>query len=319
MTATSTEPTPAEIDALLDLTSNPADRLWRYPICHAMVRHVMNTPITPNHVTAAHTLLGMAAGAVITLGTPRAFVVAGLMFEVRAILDCFDGVVARAKKLSSPLGRALDQLGDTIGFVSLMVGGLVCLARIHGWATATAVVVLTTAISALNTTAWDFYRRRFTSLIKLGYDTNEEEFVALCLAYEERPLVSLWVSRLVSLYGWVSLSPQTLPKLRERVARKEKLAEGESPPVTAVGLAVQAAARRNDPELRATLLRVGVVAGDNVILLLTVSLLIGQYLSAFPIAMGWGLLIWAYTVVSVSRYLHEAEQKHAKPQELSAR
>ncbi len=319
MTATSNEPTPAEIDALLDLTSNPADRLWRYPICHKVVRYVMNTPITPNHVTAAHTLLGVAAGAVITLGTPRAFVVAGLMFEVRAILDCFDGVVARAKGLSSPLGRALDQLGDTIGFVSLMAGGLVCLARVHGWATSAVVVVLTCAISALCTTAWDFYRRRFTSLIKHGYDTNEEDFVALCLQYEERPLVSLWVSRLVSLYGWVTLSPQSLPRLRERVARRDLPREGETPAVTAVGIAVQAAARRGDPELRAMLLKVGVVAGDNVILLLTVSLLIGQYLSAFPIAMGWGLLIWAYTVVSVSRYLHEAEQKHAKPQELSAR
>ncbi len=318
MTATSTETQQADIEALLDLTSNPADRLWRYPIGHAMVRYVMNTPITPNHVTFAHTLLGMAAGAVITIGTPKAFVIAGVMFEVRAILDCFDGVVARAKKLSSPLGRALDQLGDTIGFVSLMVGGAVCLARVHGYPSAVAVVVLTSAISALCTTAWDFYRRRFTSLLKHGYDSNEEEFVTLCLQYEERPMVSLWVSRLVALYGWVTLSPQSLPRLRERVARKERLRDGETPPVTPVGLAVQAAARRGDPELRAMLVRVGVVAGDNVILLLTVSLLLAQYLNAFPIAMAWGLLVWGYTVVTVSRYLHEAEQKQAK-QEVSAR
>lgn len=132
-------------------------------------------------------------------------------------------------------------------------------------------------------------------------------------------MVSLWVSRLVSLYGWITLSPQSLPRLRERVARKDRLREGETPPVTPVGIAVQAAAQRGDPELRAMLVRVGVVAGDNVILLLTVSLLIAQYLNAFPIAMAWGLLVWGYTVVTVSRYLHEAEQKQAKAQEVSAR
>ncbi len=317
MTETSSERNQRDLDALLDLTSNPADRLWRYPLCHAMVKHVMATPITPNHVTAAHTLLGVAAGAVITVGTPRAFVLAGVMFEVRAILDCFDGVVARAKKLSSPLGRSLDQLGDTIGFLSLMAGGMVCLARIHGWAAAAAIVALTSMISALNTTAWDFYKRRFTSLIRHGYDTTEEEHVALCLQYEERPALSLWVSRAVSLYGWVTLSPQSLPRLRERVARRERLAEGETPAVTSAGLALQAAASRNDPELRAMLTRVGVVAGDNVILLLTVSLLLGQYLNAFPVAMAWGVMVWAYTVVSANRYLAEAER--ARPKEVVSR
>lgn len=319
MTATRSEPTQAEIDALLELTSNPADRLWRYPICHAMVKHVMNTPLTPNHVTGFHTLLGMAAGAVITLGTPKAFVAAGVMFEVRAILDCFDGVVARAKKLSSPLGRALDQMGDGIGFVSLMAGGLVCLARIHGWATATVVIVLTTAISAACSTAWDFYKRRFASLMRHGYDTTEEEYLTLCRQYEERPLVSLWVSRLVSLYAWYTLSPQTLPRLRERIAQRAWPREGEEPAATLAGRAVQEAAARNDPELRAMLLRIGVVAGDNVILLLTVSLLVGQYLNAFPIAMAWGLLVWGYTVFSAYRYLHEAERQAARPREAVTR
>jgi hypothetical protein len=296
--------THARIDALIDLTSNPADRLWRYPICHAMVKYVMNTPITPNHVTGFHTLLGIASGVVIAEGTPRAFVLAGVMYEVRAILDCFDGVVARAKKLSSPLGRTLDQLGDGIGFVSLMVGGAVCFARIYGWITAIAIVTVTTAVSALCTTAWDFFKRRFTSLIKHGYDNTEDEYVALCRQYEATPTVSFWFSRLVATYQWLTLSPQTLARMRERLARNDLVGEGEGTP-TPVGRAVQEAAHRNDPELRAMLLRVGVVAGDNVILLLTVALLVGRYLEAFPFAMLWSVVIWVYTVASANRYLND--------------
>ncbi len=311
MTVTAPTDRAADLDALLDLTSNPADRLWRYPLCHKLVRYVMNVPVTPNNVTLAHSLLAVAGGVVIAQGTPRAFVLAGVMFEVRAVLDCFDGVVARAKKMSSPLGRAIDQLGDTVGFVSLMAGGAVCLARIHGWPSALAVVVLTSTISSLNTTAWDFYRRRFTSLIKHGYDSTEDEYVSLLVRYADRPGPALWVSRAVSWFGWVTLSPQSLPRMRARAAQRDLPAEGEAPAVTALGEALQAAARRNDPELRAMLVRVGVVAGDNVILLLTVSLLVGQYLHAFPLAMAWGLLVWGYTVVTMNRYLHEVLREPA--------
>lgn len=298
-----------DIEALLELTSNPADRMWRYPICHAMVKHVMNTPITPNHVTGLHTAIGVCAGAIITVGTPKAFVLAGVLFEVRAILDCFDGVVARAKKLSSPLGRALDQLGDAIGFASLMVGGLVCLARLHGWATATAVILVTTAISACCTTAWDFYKRRFTSLVRHGYDTTEVEYLSLCRDYEERGLASLWFSRLVATYQWFTLSPQTLARMRERAARKDWPSESDAPEVTPTGRRLQELAARNDPELRAMLLRVGMVAGDNIILLLTVSLVFTVYLQTFPFAMAWGVGIWLYTFVGANRLLGDA----AKP------
>ena len=96
------------VDELLDLTTNPADRLWRYPLGRWAVRYVIDTPLTPHHVTALHAALGVAAGFVIARGSPRAWILAGVMYELRSILDCFDGVVARAKQLSSPMGRALE-------------------------------------------------------------------------------------------------------------------------------------------------------------------------------------------------------------------
>jgi len=300
--------TDADVDRLLELTINPADRLWRYPICNALVKYVAKTPIKPNHVTVFHTALSVAAGGVIAIGTPRAFVAAGLMFETRAILDCLDGALARATKQSSPFGRALDQLGDTIGFGSLMAGALVCLGRTYAWSTSIVVILVTMAVSAACTTAWDLYRRRFTSLIKDGYDSTEEEYITLCRRYQEHPRLSLWVSKLVSLYGFYTLSPQSLPRLRERIAARAWPRDGEKLPVTPTGLALQEAAARNDPELRGMLARLGIVAGDNIILILTVSLLLGQYLYVFPLVIGWGLLIWIYTAVTVSRYLYAAER-----------
>jgi hypothetical protein len=301
-------PTPT-VDELLELTINPADRLWRYPICNAVVKYVAKTPLRPNHVTVFHTALSVAAGFVIAIGTPQAFVAAGVMFETRAILDCLDGALARATKQSSPFGRALDQMGDTIGFLSLMGGALVCLTRLYGILAALVIVALTMLISALCTTAWDLYKRRFTSLMKEGYDSTEEDYLTLCRRFEERPMLSLWVSKVVSLYAWYTLSPQTLPRLRERIANRDWPREGQSFAVTPTGLYLQEAAARNDPELRAMLRRLGIVAGDNIILMLTVSLLLGQYLLVFPIVMAWGLLIWICTVVPVSRYLYAATRE----------
>jgi len=298
-----------DVEELLDLTTNPADRLWRYPIARWLVRYVMDIPVTPHHVTALHTLIGLASGFVIAEGTPRAWLLAGVMYEVRSILDCFDGVVARAKKLSSPMGRALDETGDTISFVSLMGGTMVCMARVHGWPAAVAVVVIGTVLSANCTTAWDFFKRRFSSLLREGRDTTEEEFLTLCRDYDERPGVSLWVARLMATWQWLTLSPGALLRMRARVARKDYGARGEDAVPSPAGRWLQEAAARNDPELRTTLLRVGFVAGDNVILLLTVGLLVGQLLNVFPLAMAYGVVVWTVTVVGANRLLQEAGER----------
>ncbi len=302
MSSTHSRP-PADLDALLDLASCPADRLWRYPLCRVMVRPVMRLPVTANHITLFHTMLAVMAGAIVSAGTPRAFVAAGVLFEMRAILDCFDGVVARAKGTSSPVGRALDQLGDSIGFASLMLGGLVCLARLHGWATAAAMVVVASLVAASGTAAWDFFRRRIASLLRDGHDATEEEYVSLCRASSERGGAVLWVSRVVQGFQWYSLSPQSLPRMRERVARGDDPAATDAP--SPLGRALRAAAARHDPELRATLLRVGFVGGDNVIFLFTASLLLGRFVHAFPFVTLWGAAVWGYTVVTVNRYLHD--------------
>jgi phosphatidylglycerophosphate synthase len=247
------------IDALLDLAACPADRLWRYPICRVMVRPVMRTPLTPNHVTALHTLLAVLAGAAITTGTPRALFAAGLLFEIRAVLDCFDGALARAKGACSPTGRALDQLGDAVGFMSLMAGGFACLSRAHGPATAGALVVATTLVAASCTAAWDLFRRRLASLVTRGYDAAAEERLALLRACAARPAAALQMSRLVQEFQWYVLGAHAAPRLRDEGASREG---GAGPAVTPLGRAVQDAAARNDPELRALLLRVGFVGGD---------------------------------------------------------
>ena len=94
------------------------------------------------------------------------------------ILDCYDGVLARAKKLSSPRGRTLDELGDAVAYIAICIGMNVHVYRTHpscprGAVVAFGVVVL--AAGAMSGHAYDFYKRRLGSALKDGRDAIAEE------------------------------------------------------------------------------------------------------------------------------------------------
>lgn len=282
-----------DLDELLELTACPADRLWRYPLCRALLPALLRVPVTPNHVTLAHTALAVAAGAVLSLGTPRAMVAAGLMFEARAALDCLDGVVARAKKMSSPLGRALDQAGDVVGFAALMLGGAAVLARAHGGLVAGLMVVLASAVAASGSAAWDLLHRRFASLLRDGHDATDDEADALQRTFEARPSAALRVSLVVQAVQRVLLGAAT-------VEGGERDASGTSP----LGRALREAAARRDPVLRAMLGRVGLVGGDTMFVLFIATLVTGLFTPLFPFVTLGGVAVWGWTVTTVNRYLH---------------
>jgi phosphatidylglycerophosphate synthase len=104
------------INQLLD----PVNRLYRYRAAEALARFLLRTRVTPNQITIAHTLVGVGAAGMIYL---KYYVLAVLMYELRTLLDCTDGVLARVKNQSSSMGRILDTLGDGISFNALMFAG----------------------------------------------------------------------------------------------------------------------------------------------------------------------------------------------------
>jgi hypothetical protein len=144
----------------------PADRLWRYPIGHAIVGRLPNTPLTPNHVTIGHTLLGhrRRRRSSAPRGRPRCSPsrradVRGRAPSSTASTGCSRGPSGTA----SPYGRAMDQLGDFLGFAALMLGSGWPSTRTMGFSGRWGSRSCTAASLALCTFCWDFYKRRFTS------------------------------------------------------------------------------------------------------------------------------------------------------------
>ena len=83
-------------------------------------------PVTPNQVSIASLLSGLAGAACFIPGGRGAAMIGGLLLIASYVLDNCDGDIARAKKLSSRLGHYLDSivdwLVDTTFFVCLGIG-----------------------------------------------------------------------------------------------------------------------------------------------------------------------------------------------------
>lgn len=288
--------------AALELTVNPCDRLWRYPIGHAVVRAALRTPVTPNHVTIGHAVLGISSGVLMSTGRPEMLVAAGLMYEVRSVLDCFDGVLARARGTSSPYGRAMDQTSDGLSYAAMVIGCGVAFARVMGVSRAVALVLVTTAVSAVCTLCWDFYKRRFTSILLEGRDEVDDEYVKVQVEARERGGFARKFSALLAHLQMLFFTPSSLPGLRARVEARQLLpVEGSSHPAAE---RLRAMVDAHDPALRSTLLKVGFSGGDTAIFIMNVAIVLTRPMEGFLAATAYCVVILAATISASNRLLH---------------
>jgi phosphatidylglycerophosphate synthase len=78
--------------------------------------------VSPNTVTLIGIALGVAGGLLLGVPGTAAVLVALLLLEAAAVLDCSDGELARLRFAESRLGHWLDVSGDTIVHVALFAG-----------------------------------------------------------------------------------------------------------------------------------------------------------------------------------------------------
>jgi 1L-myo-inositol 1-phosphate cytidylyltransferase / CDP-L-myo-inositol myo-inositolphosphotransferase len=119
--------------ALLVHLENPRDgwldRVLHRRLSRPVTRLLLPTGATPNAVTVAGILIGVAGG--LLLGEPGPAALAGALacLVVSGVLDCSDGELARLRFATSRLGHVLDVTGDTLVHVAVLGGIAVRLAR----------------------------------------------------------------------------------------------------------------------------------------------------------------------------------------------
>ncbi|EYE89055.1 CDP-diacylglycerol--serine O-phosphatidyltransferase [Fervidicella metallireducens AeB] len=73
----------------------------------------MNKNIVPNLFTFANLTCGILA---IIFTLSKSYTIAGILILLAALIDRYDGRVARKLNVSSPLGKELDSLADLVSF-----------------------------------------------------------------------------------------------------------------------------------------------------------------------------------------------------------
>ena len=99
---------------------------WTHAAARWMVRPLIGTGVTPNHITTLRVLTGLASCLYLTLGTPQGALWGGIWWVVSAFLDRADGELARVGRMQSRQGHLYDYYSDvainSLFFLAVGVG-----------------------------------------------------------------------------------------------------------------------------------------------------------------------------------------------------
>ena len=171
-----------------------------------MRRHI------PNTITCCNLLSGCVAA---TFAFEGMYLLAFVFIIAGAVFDFFDGLTARALKVSSPIGKELDSLADVITFglaPGTMVYNWLCECAEANLGASVAVVVpyfafILVAFSALRLAKFNVDERQTSSFIGLPTPANALFWGALVLGSHDaivaRPYGWVLVIALVILFSWL--------------------------------------------------------------------------------------------------------------------
>ena len=263
------------VDSIIESTVDPPNRFYRYPAARALLPILGRIPwLTPNHVTYTHIAFGLAAAALVAFTEGKGWLVlAFVLCEVRMILDCFDGVLARARGTSSPFGRALDEIADSIAFITLSVA---MTHRLQLGVRGLIIVCTMLAFGGLCANAWDFYKRKITFALRDGKDGVIDEL------RHKKALVESGKGTFLGYWGvYFDCFQILLYEVRPK--------SGDAVSVIR--------ARANDPQFRRFASLLSFLSFDNGLGILHVGALTGLFLESQLFALGYAIFMWVSTML----------------------
>jgi phosphatidylglycerophosphate synthase len=169
--------------------SKHINSLFSIPVSYA----ISELPITPNMVTVATTVVGLASAAFVAFGDPLNVAIGGLLFQLAAAMDRVDGEIARSKYQASENGAWIDTVGDNLTYLAFVVGITWGYYRATGgtWILATGAGLL--VVLGLMLVAMYAYLKRFTQSGSLVAVTTDME---ARLEHGQKPLVYRLLDRI---------------------------------------------------------------------------------------------------------------------------
>lgn len=88
--------------------------LWSYRLVRPVVRRLIGSGVTPNHLTTLRLLSGIAACVALAVGAPHWTLWGSVLWVVSLLLDYADGELARLGDMATPFGHSYDYAVDTL-------------------------------------------------------------------------------------------------------------------------------------------------------------------------------------------------------------
>lgn len=119
------------------------------PMSAIVVRMVFPTRVTPNQLTVAAFVFSLSAAVLFAMASPLTSLLAAAAVQLSLILDCADGMLARAKNQCSRYGTYFDIFLDRISDFIVLLGAAAGLFRLNGSWTHLALSLLVIALYML--------------------------------------------------------------------------------------------------------------------------------------------------------------------------
>ncbi len=259
-------------------------------------------PFTPNQVTVFHAMLAVGASLGIAIADRRWFWLVFIVMELRAVLDCYDGVLARGKKISSPYGRTVDELSDAVGYIALNVG--IAYRVWHESHNGYTFLLMCVVLGSGGLQAWshDFYKRKFTAALTHGRDSVVPD---LRPKYQ---LIQRGEADFIVKFGLFFDTMQV--KVLSRRSAKETLRQMRDADSPIVSEDVPHILAHADTFfIRVVMRTLGIMTGDNGFIILTVGVLLGSLWEAQLVTAAWGVLSLGATILMMNAFLSK-ERAH---------
>jgi phosphatidylglycerophosphate synthase len=124
------------------------------PAASIIVRAVYRTRVTPNQLTVASFLVGLAGAYCFFRGKTGWILPGAILTQLSSIVDCADGMLARARGQSSEFGAVLDLLCDRVNEYFLIVGYAYGFYRLTGRHSVFVLGLVTCGLYFLHTTIY---------------------------------------------------------------------------------------------------------------------------------------------------------------------
>jgi len=278
--------TDKKTDGLIGLMTDFPNKYIYYPLANLLYYPFSITPITPTQVTVIHTIMAFVGAWFLAQGTDQDLMIAFILYQTRAVLDCLDGTIARRKNMSSDFGRNLDMLGDSIGFLCLTTGFYFYFRSGNQFSIlqTIGILLLNTAISGVMAQGTDHFRRKFSAALKEDRDIIVDEITRKHrLINSGEGTFLIWFAYLNDWFQILVFNPGSIGRLRRHL--KSASAESE--------FKHDVETIRKNPDsalLKFTMFMVGMMSGDVAIFIVLLGLPVGRPLEAMAINMIYGLV-----------------------------